>query len=459
MKDGYDLVVIGGGPAGYVGAIRASQLGKRVVCVEMERPGGSCVNWGCIPTKSLLRNAELYHLMKTRAADFGLTFTDLNYDWAKVLNRSQKVVAQLVGGIEVLFKKNEVGYLHGEATLKDRNTVAVVLTDKTVRLLKTERVLIATGVRSRELKGMTFNGNTIVNSRQALSLKKQPASIVIIGGGAIGVEFGYFFNSFGTQVTLVEMMPHLVPQEDEEVSDALRKSFTRQGMRILTNTSMRSAEVTTQGVKIGLAGETSEVIRADVALVAVGVTPVVPAGLSCEMDQGYIKVDDRYETSVEGAFAVGDVIGPPWLAHVASFEAIQAVEGMFTNHQPRRAGIFPNCTYCQPQIASIGLTEKTAREARLNFKVGRFPFRISGKALAHGEPEGFVKMIISEPEGELLGAHIIGAEATEMVAELGVAMTLEATYEEIEATIHAHPTLSEAVHEASAAAFGEAILL
>jgi dihydrolipoamide dehydrogenase len=459
MNDVYNLVVIGGGPAGYVAAIRATQLGKRVVCVELERPGGSCVNWGCIPTKSLLRNAELYRLMKTRAADFGLKFTDLNYDWARVLNRSQKVVAQLVAGIEVLFKKNDVDYLHGEASLKDGNTVAVVLTDKSVRTIRGERILVATGVRSRELEGMTFNGNTIVNSRQALSLKRQPGSIVIIGGGAIGVEFAYFFNAFGTQVTLVERMPHLVPQEDEEVSEALRKSFVRQGVRILTNTSMCSAEVTTQGVRIGLVGETSEVIRADVVLVAVGVSPVVPAGLPCERDQGYIKVDNRYETSVKGVFAAGDVIGPPRLAHVASFEAIQAVEGMFTNHQPRRPGVFPNCTYCQPQIASIGLTEKAAREARLNVKVGKFPFRISGKALAHGEPEGFVKMVISEPEGELLGAHIIGAEATEMVAELGVAMTLEATYEEIEATIHAHPTLSEAVHEASAAAFGEAILL
>ena len=457
MKDAYDLVVIGGGPAGYVGSIRAAQLGKVVACVEMERAGGSCINWGCIPTKSLLRNAELYHLMRTRAADFGMVFTDLSYDWAKVLGRSQKVVAQLVGGIEVLLRKNEVDYVRGEASLRDGKMVAVTLPDKTVKYLKTEHVLVATGVHSRELAGLPFNGSSIVNSRQALSLKKQPGAIVIVGGGAIGVEFAYFFNAFGTQVTLVESMPLLVPLEDEEVSKALQKSFTRQGIRILTNTSVESGEVTLQGIKLALAGEVSEILRADAALVAIGVTPVLPPGLSCEVDHGYIKVDDRYETSVKGVFAAGDVIGPPWLAHVASFEAIQAVEGMFTNHQPKRVGAFPNCTYCQPQIASIGLTEKGAQEAGLTFRVGRFPFRISGKALAHGEPEGFVKIIIGEPEGELLGAHIIGAEATEMVAELGVAMTLEATYAEIEATIHAHPTLSEAVHEASSAAFGEAI--
>ncbi len=457
MTDTYDLVVIGGGPAGYVGAIRAAQLGKRVGCVEMERAGGSCINWGCIPTKSLLRNAELYHLMRTRASDFGITFTDLGFDWAKVLGRSHKVVAQLVGGIEVLLKKNEVDYLRGEASIEDEKTVAVRLNDKTLKRLRADHILVATGVRSRELPGTAFNGNTIVNSRQAISLKKQPSSIVVIGGGAIGCEFAYFFNAYGTQVTLVEKLSRLVPQEDEEISEALQNSFVKQGIRVLTSTNVSSVEVTMPGVKIMMEGENTEVIRADVALAAVGVTPVLPAGLHCELSQGYIKVDDRYNTSVKELFAAGDVIGPSWLAHVASFEALQAVDGMFTSHRPKRIGIFPSCTYCQPQIASIGLTERAAREAGLQFRVGKFPFRISGKALAHGEPEGFVKMIIGEPEGELLGAHILGAEATELVAELGVAMTLEATYEEIEATIHAHPTLSEAVHEASSAAFGEAI--
>ncbi|HVN78326.1 MAG TPA: dihydrolipoyl dehydrogenase [Terriglobia bacterium] len=457
MTEWFDLVVIGGGPAGYAGAIRAAQLGKRVACVEMERAGGSCINWGCIPTKSLLRNAELYQLMRTRATDFGMVFTDLSYDWAKVLGRSQKVVAQLVGGIEALLKKNQVEYLHGEASLINEKTIVVTLGGETVKLLNTRHVLVATGVRPRELVGMTFNGSTIVDSRQALSLKKQPGTIVIIGGGAIGVEFAYFFNAYGTQVTLVEAMPQLVPLEDEEVSEALRISFTRQGIRILTNTRVESGNVTNQGIKLDLVGDTSDTLQAGVALVAAGVAPVLPPGLNCELDQGYIKVDDRYETSVKGICAAGDVIGPPWLAHVASFEAIQAVEGMFTEGKPRQIGVFPNCTYCQPQIASIGMTEKEVRNARLPYRVGRFPFRISGKALAHGTPEGFVKIIIGEPEGELLGAHIIGAEATEMVAELGVAMTLEATYAEIEATIHAHPTLSEAVHEASSAAFGEAI--
>ena len=285
MTDGYDLIVIGGGPAGYVGAIRASQLGNKVACIELERAGGACLNWGCIPTKSLLRNAELYHLMRTRAADFGLTFTDLSYDWARVLSRSQKVVGQLAGNIEVLLKKNEVDYLRGEGAIRGNRTVAVTLGDKTVKLLKSERILVATGVRPRALAGMTFNGTTIVNSRQALSLKKQPASIVIIGGGAIGVEFAYFFNAFGTKVTLVEMTPHLVPLEDEEISEALRNSLEKQGIRVLTGTEVQGGEVTPNGVQIRLQGESEQMVAAEASLVAVGVTPVLPAGLDCELEQ------------------------------------------------------------------------------------------------------------------------------------------------------------------------------
>src|SRR5438552_8110014 len=409
MPDGYDLLVVGGGPAGYVGAIRAAQLGKKVACIEMERAGGICLNWGCIPTKSLLRNAELYQLMHHRAADFGLKFNDLSYDWSKIISRSRKVADQLAGGVEFLFKKNKVEYVLGEGSITTPDTVTVKLNDGKVKTLQGNKLLISTGVRPRPLPGLAFNGNTVITSREAMVVKKQPASIVIIGAGAIGVEFAYFFNAFGTKVTLVEMMPHLLPVEDQEVSEVLLRAFTRQGIRVRTNTKVEGGEVTPQGIKVHLGGPKSEVVEADLALVAIGVSALLPPGLSLELEGGFVKVNDNYETSIQGIYAAGDIIGPPWLAHVASYEAIQAVEGMFTNHKPKRVTVFPGCTYCQPQVASIGMTEKAAKEAGQKFKVGRFPFKASGKALAVGEPDGFVKMIISEPYGEILSAHIIGA--------------------------------------------------
>lgn len=457
MPDIYDLVVVGGGPAGYVGAIRAAQLGKKVACIEMERAGGICLNWGCIPTKSLLRNAELYHLMKRRAGDFGFTFTDLSYDWAKIIARSRKVSEQLAGGIEFLFKKNKVEYVLGEGSFTAPDTVSVKLKDGETRALQGRKVLVSTGVRARALPGLSFDGNRVIGSREAMVLKKQPSSIVIIGAGAIGVEFAYFFNAFGTQVTLVEMMPQILPVEDQEVSETLLRSFTKQGIRVLTSTKVEKGEVTSGGIKVTLAGSKPEVVQAEVTLVAIGVSALLPAGLNFELERGFIKVNDSYQTSIKDVYGAGDVIGPPWLAHVAFYEANQAVEGMFTDHKPKRVTVFPGCTYCQPQVASIGMTEKAAKESGQKFKVGKFPFKASGKALAVGEAEGFVKIIISEPYGEILGAHIIGSEATELIAELGLAMTLEATFEEIEATIHAHPTLSESVHEATAAALGHAI--
>jgi len=457
MPDVYDLLVVGGGPAGYVGAIRAAQLGKKVACIEMERAGGICLNWGCIPSKSLLRNAELYHLLHHRAADFGFKFSDLSFDWSKIISRSRKVADQLAGGIEFLFRKNKVEYVLGEGSITAPDTVSVKLNDGKVKTFQGKKLLVATGVRPRPLPGLAFDGNTVISSREAMVVKKQPASIVIVGAGAIGVEFAYFFSAFGTKVTLVEMMPHLLPGEDQEISEVLLRAFSKQGIRVRTNTKVESGEVTPQGIKVNLEGPKSEVVEADLALVAIGVSALLPPGLSPELERGFVKVNRNYETSIQGVYAAGDVIGPPWLAHVAFYEAIQAVEGMFTDHQPKRVTVFPGCTYCQPQVASIGMTEKSAKEAGLKFKVGRFPFKANGKALAVGESDGFVKMIISEPYGEILGAHIIGAEATELIAELGLAITLEATYEEIETTIHAHPTLSEAVHEASAAAFGQAI--
>ncbi len=454
----YDLIVIGGGPAGYVGAIRAAQLGKKVACVEKERAGGTCLNWGCIPTKSLLRNAELYHLMSHRAAEFGFTFDNLSYDWSKVIGRSRKVADRLAGGIEMLFKKNKIDYIRGEGAIEKTGVVSVKKADGGTDKIEGKHILVATGVVTREMPGLPFNGKTVVGSRDAMVLEPQPKSIVIIGAGAIGVEFAYFFNSFGTKVTIVEMLPNIVPVEDTEVSVALEKSFAKQGMTIFTNTKVTKTEATESGVKITVEGKKNETIEADVCLVAIGVAPLLPGGAKLELtERGYIQTTERYETSIKGVYAAGDIIGPPWLAHVASWEAIQAVEGMFEKHAPKKVTTFPGCTYCQPQVASVGLTERAAKEKGLKFKIGKFPFMASGKALAVGEGEGFVKLIIGEPHGEILGAHIIGPEATELIAELGLAITLEATHEEIEATIHAHPTLSEAVHEATGAAFGAAI--
>jgi len=454
----YDLIVIGGGPAGYVGAIHAAQLGKKVACVEKERAGGTCLNWGCIPTKSLLRNAELYHLMSHRAADFGFTFDKLSFDWSKVIKRSRTVADKLAGGIEFLFKKNKIDYIRGEAFIEKAGSVSVKSADGKQETHTAPKILVSTGVITRDLPGLPFNGKTVIGSRQAMVLDPQPKSMIIVGAGAIGIEFAYFYNAFGTKVTVVELLPNILPVEDTEVSVTLEKSLTKAGIRILTGTKTTSTEATENGVKITVEGKVSETLEADVALVAIGVSPLLPGGMKLELtERGYIKTNDNYETSIPGVYAAGDIIGPPWLAHVASYEAVQAVNGMFGKGKPKKVTTFPGCTYCQPQVASVGLTERAAKEKGLKFRVGKFPFQASGKALAVGESEGFVKLIIGEPHGEILGAHIIGAEATELIAELGLAITLEATHEEIDATIHAHPTLSEAVKEANEQAFGHAI--
>jgi len=454
----YDLIVVGGGPAGYVAAIRAAQLGKKTACVEMDRAGGTCLNWGCIPTKSLLKNAQVFQTLTHHADDFGIKIEGLSFDWGKVIGRSRKVADRLAGGIEMLFKKNKVDYIRGEASRVEPGVVEVTDKDGKKSEIKGAKIMIATGVVTREMPGLPFNGKSVIGSKQAMVLAEQPKDIIIIGAGAIGVEFAYFFNAFGTKVTLVEMMPNILPVEDTEVSVALEKSLAKQGMKILTGTKVEKAETTNKGVRLTLSGKANETIEAQIALVAIGVSPLLPQGFKVDFDaKGYIATDANYETSKKGIFATGDIIGPPWLAHVASFEAVQAVEGMFDGKKPRKVSVFPGCTYCQPQVASVGLTERAAKEKGIAFKLGKFPFMASGKALAVGESEGFVKLIIGEKHGEILGAHIIGADATEMIAELTLAITLEATYEELIATIHAHPTLSEAIHEAAAASQGHAI--
>lgn len=454
----YDLIVVGGGPAGYVGAIRAAQLGKKVAVVERDRAGGTCLNWGCIPTKSLLKNAEIFQLLEHHADDFGIKVEGLSFDWTKVVSRSRKVADRLAGGIEMLFKKNKIDYIRAEASIPKAGVVEVTDKDGKKSEVKGARILVATGVITREMPGFAFNGKSVIGSKQAMALDKQPKDIIIIGAGAIGIEFAYFFNAFGTKVTVVEMLPNILPVEDTEVSVALEKSLSKQGITLLTGTKVEKAEASDSGVKIQVTGKKSETLEAEIALVAIGVSPVIPGGVKIGTDEkGWIKVDDNYETNVKGIFAAGDIIGPPWLAHVASFEAVQAVEGFFGVSKPKKVTVFPGCTYCHPQVASVGLTERAAKEKGLKFKIGKFPFLASGKALAVGDSEGFVKLIIGEPHGEIIGAHIIGGDATEMIAELGLAITLEATVDEITGTIHAHPTLMESVHEAAHAASGHAI--
>jgi dihydrolipoamide dehydrogenase len=454
----YDLIVIGGGPAGYVGAIRATQLGKKVAVVESDRAGGTCLNWGCIPTKALLKNAELYHTIAHRAEEFGLKVAGLSYDWSKVIGRSRKVSDKLNGGIEFLFKKNKIDYIRGHGDITAPGKVTVTDKEGKTTTYDTAKILVATGAKSRPHPTLPFNGKTVIGSHEALVLAEQPKEILIVGAGAIGIEFAYFFNAYGTKVTVIEMQDRILPVEDNDVSVALEKSLKKAGIRILTNTKITSTKEDGSKVTLTVEGGANETLEAPVCLIAIGVAPVLPGGIQLKTsEKGWLDTDANYETNVKTVYAAGDIIGPPWLAHVASYEAIQAVEGMFGKTKPKKVTTFPGCTYCHPQVASVGMTERDVKAKGLKYKVGMFPYAASGKALAVAEPEGFVKIIYGEPHGEILGAHIIGAEATEMIAELGLAISLEATKDEIEGTIHAHPTLSEMIHEATGVAMGHPI--
>ena len=457
----YDLIVIGGGPAGYAGAIRAGQLGKKVACIELERAGGTCLNWGCIPTKALLKSAELYQKIK-KAETFGITAKDVTFDFAKVMERSRGVSQQMAKGIEFLFKKNKVDYYVGRGQVPAAGMVEITEGEHQGKFFKAKNILIATGCKMRRIPDLAVDGARVMTSREALANKTLPKSIVIVGAGAIGVEFAYFYNAFGSKVTLVEMLPQILPVEDEEVAKTLHRSFEKQGIAIHTATKCESFQVGKNSVKLNLVKDgQGTAIEAETVLSAIGVVAnlegVLGKSLSVELDRNYVKVGDDYQSSVKGIYAAGDIIGPPWLAHVATFEAVSAVNGMFGHGKAKRVKNFPGCTYCQPQIASMGLTEQAAKEKKLDYRVGKFPFSASGKAVASAESEGFVKVISDAKTGEILGAHIIGAEATELIAEYGLAVELEATIEDIHQTIHAHPTLSEAVMEAAAATTGEAI--
>jgi len=457
----YDLVVIGGGPAGYAAAIRAGQLGKKVACVEQERPGGTCLNWGCIPSKALLKSAELYQKIQ-HSEEFGISVKGLDYDFSKIIGRSRDVAGTMAKGIGFLFKKNKVDHIIGTGSISVPGMVEVTDGQDKGKILAADKILIATGCKPRRLPDLDVDGERIMTSRQALEMKQQPKSIVIVGAGAIGAEFAYFLNAFGTQVTLVEMLDQILPVEDHEAAAVVEKSFKKSGIDCRTSTSVENIKVNAKSVKMDLVKDgKSESITADSVLLAIGVVANTAGLLSprvkLKLDRGYVTVDDHYESSVKGIYAAGDIIGPPWLAHVATFEAIQAVNGMFGHGKPLRVTNFPGCTYCLPQVASIGKTEKQLKQAGIDYKVGKFPFQASGKAVASNQSEGFVKLLVDPKYGEILGAHIVGADATEMIAEYGLGMKLEATAEEIHNTIHAHPTMSEAMMEAAAAVFGEAI--
>jgi dihydrolipoamide dehydrogenase len=457
----YDLVVIGGGPAGYAGAIRAGQLGKKVACIEMERAGGTCLNWGCIPTKALLKSAELYQKIK-KAEAYGLKAKDVSFNFAEIMLRSRDVAKQMAKGIEFLFRKNKVEYIIGQAHVPAPGMVEVKSGDNKGSFLKAKRILIATGCKMRRIPGLEYDGVRVMTSREALDSKEQPKSITIVGAGAIGVEFAYFYNALGTHVTLVEMLPGILPVEDEEVSKAVHRAFEKQGIKVHVGTKCENFEVGKSSVKVDLVqGDKRTSIESDVLLSAIGVTAntdgLLGRGTQLELDRGFVKVDQNYETSIKGIFAAGDIIGPPWLAHIATFEAVNAVNGMFGHGTPKRVTGFPGCTYCQPQVASTGLTERAAKEKKLDYKVGKFPFTASGKAVAQADSDGFVKVISDAKTGEIYGAHIVGSEATELIAEYGLAISLEATVEDVHQTIHAHPTLSEALAEAAAATSNEAI--
>jgi len=460
----YDVLVVGGGPGGYTAAIRAAQLGMRTAIVEQEKLGGVCLNWGCIPTKALLKNAEILHAFR-KAAEWGISYDNLQIDFGKIIKRSRGIAERISKGVEFLMKKNAIDTINGHAWLTSPNAAEVRVEGKSPRTLTAKQIVLATGARPRSIPGIAFDRKRIITSSEAMSLTEQPQSMVIIGGGAIGIEFAYFYNALRTKVTVVEMLPGILPLEDRELTKQLETSLKKQGIEILTGTKVDGIRAAAQDVTITVVapeGGGKRDLRADVALVAIGVQGNVEnlglEDLGVKVEKGRIDVDVNYRTSVPGVYAIGDVIGPPWLAHVASAEGIHCAEVIAgKNPEPIDYTSIPGCTYSQPQIASVGLTEEKAIAEGYELKIGRCPFRPLGKAVAIGETEGMVKLIFDAKYGELLGAHILGSEATEMIAELVVAKRLETTGEELFRTIHAHPTLGEAVMEAAAAAYGQAI--
>lgn len=463
-KMSYDLIVLGSGPGGYVAAIRASQLGMKVALVEKESLGGICLNWGCIPTKALIKSASVFEYIN-HAKEYGITVGAPTVDFKGVVQRSRDVAKGMSNGVQFLMKKNKIDVVMGTGMLKPGRKLEVTGADGKKQTLEAKSIIIATGARSRELPALKQDGKKVIGYREAMNLASQPKSMVVVGSGAIGSEFAYFYNAIGTKVTLVEFMPNVVPVEDEEVSKQLEKSFKKQGITVMTSSEVTKVDTAGKGCKVTVKSAKGEqVIECDVVLSAVGIASNIE-GIGLEevgivTDRGKIKVDPFYATNIPGYYAIGDVVPGQALAHVASAEGIICVEKLAgQNPQPLDYNNVPGCTYCSPEVASVGYTEKQAREKGYDLKVGKFPFSASGKASAAGAKDGFIKLIFDAKYGELLGAHMIGMNVTEMIAELVVARKLETTGHEIIKSIHPHPTMSEAVMEAAAAAYGEVIHL
>lgn len=459
-----DIVVIGAGPGGYVAAIRAAQLGQNVICVEKENLGGVCLNWGCIPTKALLKNAEFYNSLK-HAQDFGVEISDYKVDFTKVIRRSREVANKMSNGVGFLFKKNKINTISGIGKIKSNSVVEVSNKEGEITdTINCKNIIIATGSRPRMFPDIEVDRKKIITSKEAMTPAAIPESMIIMGAGAIGVEFAYFYNSFGTNVTIIEMLDRLLPIEDADVSKELERNYRKYGIKILTNTKVLSAKTIDDHVELSIQKKdgSQETISANIALNAIGIQANIEniglEEIGIEMNRGFIKIDKKMKTNINGIYAIGDVAGPPWLAHKASAEGI-AVAEIISGHSHNGIDYsnIPGCTYCNPQVASIGLTEAKAKELGHDVRIGKFPFTASGKATAIGEAKGFVKLVFDNKHGEILGAHLIGPDVTEMLGEIGVARSLEATAKTIYQTIHAHPTLNEAIMEAAAQAYGESV--
>lgn len=465
----YDVIVIGSGPGGYPAAIRASQLGFKVAIIEKESLGGICLNWGCIPTKALLKSAQVYEYAK-HASAYGINVSGAQHDFGAVIKRSRGVADKMSKGVQFLMKKNKIDVIMGYGKIKSKGVVEVTAADGSKQNVEAKYIVIATGGRARQLPNLPIDGKMVIGYREAMVLPQQPKSMIVVGSGAIGVEFAYFYNSMGTKVTIVEFMPRIVPVEDEEISKELEKQYKKQGIDIMTNASVEKVEQAGAGVKATVKKQDGSLVtlEADVVLSAVGVVANIEnIGLEengIKTEKGKIVVDKYGQTSLAGVYAIGDCTPGQALAHVAGKEGVNAAEHMAYmekkwHHAPEGIDYnnIPGCTYCTPEVASIGYTEKAAKEAGYEIKVGKFPFMASGKASAAGSTEGFVKVIFDAKYGEFLGCHMIGNNVTEMIAEVSVARKLETTAHEILNAIHPHPTMSEAVKEATAAAYGEAI--
>lgn len=460
----YDLIVIGSGPGGYVAAIRAAQLGLKTAIVEKESLGGICLNWGCIPTKALLKSAQVFEYIN-HANDYGIKVNGAEADFEAVVKRSRGVADGMSKGIQFLMKKNKIDVLMGFGKIKKAGKVEVKAADGSIKEYESKHTILATGGKSRELPHIKQDGKKVIGYREAMTLPKQPKSMIVMGSGAIGVEFAYFYATMGTKVTIVEFMDNIVPVEDEDVSKQLNRSFKKIGIEIMTKSSVEKIDSSGELCKVTVKTETGEKqLEAEIVLSAVGYsTNLEGIGLEevgVKTDKGKVLVDEFYKTNIAGVYAIGDIVAGQALAHVASAEGIICVENIAGHHpQPLNYGNIPGCTYCSPEIASVGMTEKKAKEAGYEIKVGKFPFSASGKASASGAKDGFVKLIFDAKYGELLGAHMIGNNVTEMIAELVVARKLETTGMEIIKSVHPHPTMSEAIMEAAADAYGEVIHL